>query len=115
MNWLSLTAEQQLEEIDKRSFASDLKGVLLFKHSTRCSISSMALNRLDRNMKQSGNLPLYILDLINYRSLSQYIAQRYHIEHESPQVLIIKDGKCIYHASHSEINASAIEAVVFNN
>ncbi|HRG38846.1 MAG TPA: bacillithiol system redox-active protein YtxJ [Bacteroidia bacterium] len=115
MNWLSLTTEEQLEEIDKRSFASDIQGVLLFKHSTRCSISSMALNRLDRNLKQSGSLPVYLLDLLDYRSVSQQIALRYEIEHESPQILIIKNGKCIYHASHSEITASAIEAVIFNN
>lgn len=114
MNWLSLTAEEQLEEIDKLSSTSGIKGVLLFKHSTRCSISSMALNRLDRKLLQSDQLPSYILDLLDYRSISSQIAVRYEVEHESPQVLIIKNGKCIYHVSHSEINASAIEELINN-
>ncbi|HET6225149.1 MAG TPA: bacillithiol system redox-active protein YtxJ [Bacteroidia bacterium] len=114
MNWLSLTTEQQLEEIDKLSFEPPLKGVLLFKHSTRCSISSMALNRLDRNLLPSDDLPSYLIDLLDYRSVSQQIADRYQIAHESPQVLIIKNGRCIYNASHSGITAAEIEEAVSN-
>ena len=75
----------------------------------------MVLNRLDRNLKQSGAMPLYFLDLLDYRVVSNQVALRYQIEHESPQVLIIKNGKCIYHASHTEITVAAIEAVVFNS
>ncbi len=112
MNWLSLTTEQQLEEIDKRSYTPEIKGILLFKHSTRCSISSMALNRLERSLKVSDTLPIYLLDLIDYRSVSQHIADRYHVEHQSPQVLLIKNGKCVYNASHSEINATDIQEAI---
>lgn len=112
MNWLSLATENQLEEIDRLSYDSEIKGVLLFKHSTRCSISSMALNRLERNLKVSDNLPSYLLDLLDHRSISQFIADRYSIDHESPQLLVIKEGKCIYNASHSEINAADIEAII---
>jgi|SRR6185295_14064208 len=115
MNWLSLTTEKQLEEIDRLSYNPEIKGVLLFKHSTRCSISSMALNRLERNLKVSDSLPIYLLDLLDHRSVSQHIAERYQIEHQSPQVLLIKDGKCIYNSSHSEINASDIQSAVVNN
>ena len=115
MNWLSLTTEKQLEEIDRLSYNPEIKGVLLFKHSARCSISSMALSRLERNLKVSATLPIYLLNLLDYRSVSQQIAERYHVEHESPQVLVIKEGKCIYSASHSEISAGSIESAVINN
>lgn len=114
MNWLSLTTEKQLEEIDRLSYNPEIKGILLFKHSTRCSISSMALSRLDRNLKVSDHIPTYLLDLLEYQSVSQFIAVRYGIHHESPQVLIIKEGKCIYNASHSEINANDIQMNLIN-
>jgi bacillithiol system protein YtxJ len=109
MNWLSLTSEKQLEEIDKLSYSPEIKGILLFKHSRRCSISSMALNRLERSLKVSDSLPIYLLDLLDYRSVSQQIAERYCVEHQSPQILLIKNGMCIYTASHSNINAGDIQ------
>jgi bacillithiol system protein YtxJ len=110
MDWLSLTAEDQLEQINEKSFDDSIKGVLLFKHSTRCSISSMALNRLERNWDLSAiELPAYHLDLLKHHSLSSKIAAMYHIKHESPQVLIIKNGKCIYSASHSDIHVADIK------
>jgi bacillithiol system protein YtxJ len=108
MDWLSLTTEKQLEEIDKLSYTSEIKGILLFKHSTRCSISSMALNRLERSLKISDSLPIYLLDLLDHRSISRHIAERYGVVHQSPQILIIKNGKCIYDASHSGINGLEI-------
>lgn len=114
MDWLSLTTEKQLEEIDKLSYTSEIKGILLFKHSTRCSISSMALSRLERSLKVSDSLPIYLLDLINYRSVSLHIAERYGIVHQSPQILVIKNGKCIYDASHSGINGHEILNVISN-
>lgn len=113
MDWLTLTSESQLEEINQESFNEQLTGILLFKHSTRCSISSMALSRLERNWKHTvETFPAYQLDLLNYRSLSSKIAEVFDILHESPQILIIKNGKCIYHASHSAITAADIESAV---
>jgi bacillithiol system protein YtxJ len=112
MDWLSLTTETQLEEIDKLSYTPEIKGILLFKHSTRCSISSMALNRLERSLKVSDTLLIYLLDLLDYRSVSQHIAERYHVEHQSPQVLLIKNGACIYNASHSDINAADLQEMI---
>jgi bacillithiol system protein YtxJ len=114
MHWLSLTTEKQLEEIDKLSYTFEIKGILLFKHSTRCSISSVALNRLERSLKVSDSLPFYLLDLLDYRSISQHIAERYGIAHQSPQILIIKNGKCIYDASHSGIDGQNILDIISN-
>ncbi len=113
MNWLPLIAEQQLIEVDALSQNVGVKAVLILKHSTRCSISSVALSRLERSWKLSEKeVPTYILDLLNYRSISSAIEQHYGIAHESPQILLIKNGKCIYTASHSDIFAPDIEAAI---
>ncbi len=108
-----LVAEEQLMEIDVLSKRNDIAGVVLMKHSTRCSISSMALNRLERSWNlPSEKAPVYLLDLLQFRSLSDKLAEMYGVRHESPQVLIIKDGKCIYNASHSNISAADIAAAM---
>jgi bacillithiol system protein YtxJ len=113
MNWLPLIAENQLMEIDSLSNNPDVKAVLILKHSTRCSISIAALGRLERTWKISEKeVPAYYLDLLNYRNVSAGIEQHYGITHESPQVLIIKNGKCIYSASHSDISTPDIEAIL---
>ena len=99
MNWKTLTSEEQLEEINT---ASAQEPVTIFKHSTRCSISSMAKARLERAGAPEG-LTFYYLDLISYRSVSDKIADMYGVGHESPQILLIRDGECIYHESHTGI------------
>ena len=109
MDWITLVDENQLDGIIEQSLSNAVKGVILFKHSTRCSISSMVKNRLERDWNFGTELPLYYLDLISYRNISGKIAALFEVEHQSPQILIIKNGKCIYHASHSDISVSAIE------
>ncbi|MFT4094975.1 MAG: bacillithiol system redox-active protein YtxJ [Niabella sp.] len=99
MNWITLDKEEQLSEIDKKSFS---KPQLIFKHSTRCSISSVIKNRLYKN-ELPGSIDFYYLDLIANRNISNEVAGRYGIEHESPQVLLIKAGKCVFNESHSAI------------
>ena len=108
MDWLLLSEENQLVEIYERSFEPGIKGIILFKHSTRCGISSMAKSRLERY----GNFdaPAYYLDLIAHRHLSDKIAGQYELEHQSPQILVIKNGKCVYTTSHSEIDFPSIQA-----
>jgi len=107
MNWIPLTSEQQLSEVNKRSQSQP---VLIFKHSTRCSISAAALNRLERKWDDSktGSSPVYFLDLIAYRNISNAVSMHYDVEHESPQVLIIVNGKCVYDNSHLGISFNDI-------
>jgi len=102
MNWNSLTQEAQLQAIDEESANQP---VFIFKHSTRCSISAMALNRLESKWQPGDEATIkpYYLDLLNYRPISAAIAQRYGVEHESPQVLVIQNGKCTFSASHNSI------------
>lgn len=104
LDWIQLNHVSQLDEIDRESCLND-NGVAIFKHSTRCSISSMALNRLE---KGRSSIPVYYLDLIAYRTISNEIASRYDVEHESPQLIIIKDKKAISHTSHHMVRAEQL-------
>jgi bacillithiol system protein YtxJ len=106
MNWIPLSQEAQLDEIIANS---NTVPQVIFKHSTRCSISSMAKNRLDRKEAPDG-IKFYLLDLIKYRSLSNRIASDFGVSHQSPQVLVITNGKCIYNESHGGIDFDEIEA-----
>ena len=104
MNWHPLDDEKQLPELRAQSFS---KPVVIFKHSTRCSISSMALNRLERSETPEG-VQFYFLDLIRHRGLSNKVAEVFSVHHESPQVLIIRGGECIYDESHGSIHMADI-------
>lgn len=103
MNWISLNEEGQLDAIKEKS---QQQPVLIFKHSTRCSISAAALNRLERSWKEEdlSDLAPYYLDLINHRNISNRIASDFQVIHESPQALLIHKGNVIYHASHMSIS-----------
>ncbi len=104
MNWIDLTSEVQLQDINEKS--KD-KPQVIFKHSTRCSVSSMAKNRLDKGSEPEG-MDFYFLDLIKFRNISNKISQDFRVYHESPQILIIKDGKSVYDESHSGIDLQEI-------
>jgi len=99
MNWIELLDENQLETIKEESAAQP---VVIFKHSTRCNISSMAKSRLERS-EAPQNVIFYQLDLIRYRNISNKIADVFGVHHESPQVLLIKNGECVYDESHGSI------------
>lgn len=111
MEWNELNDPAQLEQV---RLISAEKPVLIFKHSTRCSISKMMLDRLERNWKQDaiGNLQPFFLDLIRYRDISNAIAENFNVPHESPQVLIVKDGQSIQDFSHMEIDFDRIADAV---
>ena len=100
MNWIDLNSDVQLEEIDKLSFS---KPVVIFKHSTRCSISTMAKARLDRAIQPEG-VAFYYLDLLNFRGISNKSAEIFSVTHESPQVLLIKNAECVYEETHNGID-----------
>ncbi len=104
MNWNDLNAEDQLEMIRKKS---SQKPQVIFKHSTRCGISSVAKSRLEK-WQPSEDFDFYYLDLIKYRSLSNRVAEEFEVYHESPQVLVIKNGECVYDESHLGISLQEI-------
>ncbi|MEO6893952.1 MAG: bacillithiol system redox-active protein YtxJ [Ginsengibacter sp.] len=105
MNWIPLEDEKQLDEIIA---SSNTIPQVIFKHSTRCGTSKMVKNRLDRNEAPSG-INFYLLDLFKYRKISNKVASEFAVQHQSPQVLIINNGKCTYDESHSAIVFDDIE------
>jgi len=104
MNWIPLTGIHQLDEI---VLLSSQKPQLIFKHSTRCSISMVVKSRLEKS-DNPENIDCYYLDLLNYRDISNRIADMFNVHHESPQVLLIKNGECIYDESQMGITMDEI-------
>jgi bacillithiol system protein YtxJ len=111
MEFLSLEGEGQLEEI-----SSAKSPQIIFKHNTTCPISKGVLRSLrEENDTLPADTPFYILDLLTYRNISDAIAEKFNVRHESPQLLIIQNGKCKYHESLYNITpdetASAITKI----
>ena len=104
MHWIHLTDEEQLKQIINKS---QVRPQVIFKHSTRCSISSVALQRLQK-VAQPADIDFYFLDLLAYRTLSNKIAEVFRVHHESPQVLLVKNGECVYEESHMGISMHEI-------
>ena len=95
MQWRLLTSESQLNEIISLSESTPC---FIYKHSKRCSLSFIVKNQIESDWQEMHAMPAYFLDLVQYRQLSNLIAGKFNVLHESPQILLIKDGRCIYHA-----------------
>jgi bacillithiol system protein YtxJ len=108
MKWTSLDSANQIDLIKQQAGYS-----LIFKHSTRCSISLMAKRRFELDWdKLPSDMPLYFLDLIQHRDISSKIANDFQVHHESPQLLLVKDGECVLDLSHGEISVDETLLVV---
>ncbi|MCB0547804.1 MAG: bacillithiol system redox-active protein YtxJ [Phaeodactylibacter sp.] len=107
IHWLPLTATSQIKEIVEHSRSTTC---IIYKHSTRCSLSSLARNRLEKDWQfdERAVLP-YFLDLIAYREVSNLVEDHFGVVHQSPQILLIQDARCVYHASHLDINARSLQ------
>lgn len=108
MNWTLLESDLELDSIRKKPGYS-----IIFKHSTRCSISMMAKRRFEMDWEKfPAEIPLYFLDLIKHRDLSNQIATDFFVHHESPQLLLIKDGECVLDLSHGEVSVDEAMSVM---
>lgn len=108
MEWKNIIDLNQVSDIKSAEGYS-----LIFKHSTRCSVSSMVKRRFELDWDIiPAETNLFFLDLISYRGLSAEIAETFAVEHESPQVLLIKDGECIMDASHGDISADEVAGMI---
>jgi bacillithiol system protein YtxJ len=114
MLWHQLTDLSQIELLKKtyEEQSGLVRTVLIFKHSSRCGVSAMVLHRLESRWKDTDSMPCYFLDLLSHHDISEAIALEFGVKHESPQVLLIKNGKCVYHQSHNGIRAEEIVEVV---
>lgn len=101
VNWIPLTSLDQLNEVKEQSKGET---ILIFKHSTRCGISSMVIKRFENLFDESMNqIKVYYLDLLNYRNISDEIGYTFQVMHQSPQLLVIKNETAVLHASHYDI------------
>ena len=107
LNWIPLTDLNQLEEIKKQSNSTT---VFIFKHSTRCGVSRMLLKQFENLFDESHQqLKVYYLDLLNYRNISNEIASQFQVSHQSPQLIVIKNGHTVANASHYDITQISLE------
>jgi bacillithiol system protein YtxJ len=107
VKYFQLDKMEQFDEIDE---ISKTKPVVLFKHSTRCSISRMALKQFDAEFNYpEEKIDWYLLDLLNHRDLSNEIAHRYNVVHQSPQIVVIRNGKAVFNESHDSISAEDLK------
>ena len=105
MNWISMVDLGQLNEI---ILLSSDKPVLIFKHSTRCSVSRMVLKQFESEFDLENQVTPYFLDLLEHRDVSNAIAEQFKVVHQSPQLLLIKNGMSVYDASHSAIEVAEL-------
>ncbi len=104
--WLPLESENDLVKAMETSFA---KPTVIFKHSVRCFISKTVLQNFEKEVENSPvDAAFYYLDLIKHRALSNKIAEDFNVTHQSPQVIVLKDGKPVADASHQSISVSLI-------
>ncbi|MDY2587626.1 bacillithiol system redox-active protein YtxJ [Winogradskyella aquimaris] len=99
--WIALNSMEQLDAIMEQS---KTKTQLIFKHSIRCGISSMVINQFKAQYDVDTNADLYYLDLLRYRDVSNEVGYKFQVMHQSPQLLVIRNGVAVAHASHGAIN-----------
>ena len=103
---------EHLGQIEEIIALSEQIPVIIFKHSTRCSISRMALKNFENEYDLGENVAAYFLDLISFREVSNEIASRFNVVHQSPQLLLIVGGKSVYDVSHSSIDAQELKSKI---
>lgn len=107
MNWKAFNTLEDLEYITEKS---SQQPVLIYKHSTRCSVSSLVCSRLEHAWEADPmDIQGYFLDLISHREVSNAVEDQFQVRHQSPQILIIDGGKCFFHCSHLRISHRAIK------
>jgi bacillithiol system protein YtxJ len=110
--WIDLQRSEQLQDINTMS---ETMPVVIFKHSTRCGTSAYSQRRLMNDWPAvASDTTLFFLDLLSYRQLSNTIAEKYDVSHESPQLIVIWKGQAIANTSHHLVNVDFIQEVIEN-
>ncbi len=110
LNWTPLTSLEQLETIKEQS---KTESVFLFKHSTRCGISSMVIKQFEKLFtEEHQNLKVYYLDLLNYRNISDEVGYSFQVMHQSPQLIVVKNSVAVFNASHYDITQTNLSRFI---
>lgn len=105
----SLNVVRNLEELDAAIAASFSRPVLIFKHSSTCGTSAMAHEEIDELLAGPPlDADVYVVSVQASRPVAQAITARFHVRHESPQALLIRNAEVRWHASHFHVNAKEI-------
>ncbi|GGG49036.1 bacillithiol system redox-active protein YtxJ [Epilithonimonas arachidiradicis] len=104
--WKKIESEKDLDLAVEKS---SQQKVLIFKHSTRCFISKTVLKNFEKQMQNSDkNYAFYFLDLLAHRNLSNEIESRFDVVHQSPQLIVLENGKPTHNASHQNIDLDTV-------
>ncbi len=110
LNWIPLNTLDQLETIEKES---NTETVLIFKHSTRCGISSMVIKQFENLFSEEHqHLKVYYLDLLSYRNISDEVGYKFQIMHQSPQLIVVRNGISVHNASHYDITQTNLSRFI---
>lgn len=107
VNWIPFNSLDQINIIKELSKSET---ILIFKHSTRCGISKMVIKRFEKLFEISmSNIKVYYLDLLSYRNISDEVGYIFQVQHQSPQLLIIRNKVAVKHASHYDITSLSLK------
>ena len=107
VNWIPFNSLEQIKTIKELSKSET---ILVFKHSTRCGISSMVIKRFENLFDSSmNNIKVYYLDLLNFRAISDEVGYSFQVQHQSPQLLIIRNEVAVLNVSHYDITTVNIQ------
>jgi len=107
VNWIPLNSLEQIKTIKELSKSET---ILVFKHSTRCGISGMVIKRFENLFDSSmNNIKIYYLDLLNFRAISDEVGYSFQAQHQSPQLLIIRNEVAVLNVSHYDITTVNIQ------
>lgn len=110
LNWIPLTSLDQLETIKQTSKTAP---VFIFKHSTRCGVSSMVIKQFEKLFEEEHqNLIVYYLDLLNYRNISDEVGYTFQVTHQSPQLIVIKNEVAVHNASHYDVTQTNLSRFI---
>ncbi|WP_303685339.1 bacillithiol system redox-active protein YtxJ [Nonlabens dokdonensis] len=110
--WEPLESIDQLENVIKNS---TIKPKVIFKHSTRCGISRMVLNQFENGFESNDDeVTFYFLDLLNYREVSNAVAEKLNVRHQSPQIIVLYNKEILHTESHQGIDIKKVQQIVSN-
>jgi bacillithiol system protein YtxJ len=110
--WVEIKDIPFLNKVLEQSSETNLNGILLYKHSTRCPISVMAKMRLEAGWDFPDDVPTYIVNVVENREVSNKIEKITGVKHESPQLLLLKNKEVLYHVSHGAIQVNQLKKVL---
>lgn len=111
IEWKTIESSDQIEEIIQ---ASRTTPVVIYKHSRHCGVSFFVRARLEKQWKNGYDVDFYFLDLVSHRDVSNEVADRFGVRHESPQVLLIRNGESVFDTSHVGVSAKALRKALEN-